>query len=55
MKKLVKKIGSSYCITFTLEDRMIFGFGKGDVIDMTITNVKQGGYHEEDYYEGAKK
>ena len=39
MKKIIKKYGSSFIITFSSEDMKIYGLKSGDVIDMEIMKI----------------
>ena len=36
MKKIIKKQANSLCIILTREDREIYGFKEGDIIDIQI-------------------
>jgi len=36
MKKIIKKQGNSLCIIITKEDREIYGFKEGDLVDIQI-------------------
>ena len=36
MKKIIKKQGNSLCIIITREDKEIYGFREGDLVDIRI-------------------
>lgn len=40
MKKIVKRYGSSFVILLDYEDMKIFKLKEGDIIEVTITKVK---------------
>lgn len=40
MKKIIKRIGNSICITFSKEEKKIYDLKSGDVIDFEIIKVK---------------
>jgi len=40
MRKIIKKYGNAYVISFTSEDRKIIGLEEGDVIDFEIKNIQ---------------
>lgn len=45
MQKIIKKYGSSLIITISPEEQKVFDLKKGDIIELTITGIKNGPEH----------
>jgi len=41
MKKIIKKTGNSLCIIIDAEDAKIYELKEGDVVELTITKIKE--------------
>ena len=40
MKKIIKKLGNSICITFTSDEKRIYEIEQGDTFDIELIKIK---------------
>ena len=43
MKKIIQEYGNALIIRFNGDDKKLYGLKKGDIVEITITQVKEGG------------